>query len=78
MKTPTIKAFFESVGDKISTHILENLKTEEKVKIVLNLVQLKFDFEKKNVVISYYMVDKVYPDVKLSFRELKELLSKFQ
>ena len=72
----TIESLIMSINnsEKIKTKLLTNMKTQSKKTIVLNLVELDFHFDKKEVELIYYAVDSKYPNTKLSFEEFKKKL----
>jgi hypothetical protein len=55
---------------------LENINTCKERTVVLNLVWLEYDFNEKLVTIEYYVKDKDYPSIKLSFGDFIKLLKK--
>lgn len=74
----TISAFLskDNMSECLAQKIITNLKDKEMAKMVFNLSQLNFNFFKKEVVLTYYVMDKSYPDVILSFVELIQLLKR--
>lgn len=78
MKENSIASLNESISnsEKIKNAILENIKTNEREVIRLNLVYLTFDFSSKTVLLEYYVKDDDYPDVEMSFCDLTALLKK--
>ena len=72
----TIEAFLS--GDNMSTllaqKILRNIESCEKSEMIMNLTSLDFDFKYENVLLSYYVKDGDYPDVTLTFDELRKML----
>lgn len=78
MKENSIASLNESISnsEKIKNAILENIKTNEREVIRLNLVYLTFDFSSKTVLLEYYVEDDDYPDVEMSFSDLTALLKK--
>lgn len=72
----TIRAFQNDISSsKIKNKLLQNMQTKVNEEFVLNTVQLTFDFSKEWVEISYFIVDEQYPDVHISFEELKNILT---
>ena len=72
----TLTVFLEDdLTDKFSKLILTNLIEQQHDRIGFNLTQIEFNFEKKQAVISYFVVDDEYPDVELSFDELLKKLN---
>jgi len=78
MKENSIASLNDSISnsEKIKNAILENIKTNEREVIRLNLVYLTFDFSSKTVLLEYYVKDDDYPDVEMSFSDLTALLKK--
>ena len=44
--------------------------------MILNQVELNFDFEKENIKLVYYALDSNYPNVIVDFSELKDIINK--
>ncbi|AOR65412.1 hypothetical protein KU73_21890 [Pectobacterium wasabiae] len=76
MKKNTLISLNESIShsDKIKNLILDNIQTEGKKIIRLNLVYLTYDFSSKTVLLEYYVEDDEYPNIEMSFSELTDLL----
>ena len=77
MDLRTLKAFYDSIGSKgntINQALLDNIKSRKEKEIVLNLVQLQFNFSKNYVVIVYFIEGKKFPDKILSFEEFENIL----
>lgn len=43
--------------------------------MILNQVELYFNFEKKNIELVYYVLDSNYPNVIIDFKELKDIIN---
>ena len=78
MKENLIASLSESVSNsaKIKKLILDNIKTNEKKVIRLNLVYLTFDFSSKTILLEYYVEDDECPNIEMSFADLTALLKK--
>jgi hypothetical protein len=74
----TIEALKHDIANsqRIKEKLLSNINTESKKEIVLNLVELDFNFKDKIVELIYYVIDENYPNVKLDFTEFKNIISK--
>lgn len=59
---------------KIREKIRENIVKRNEREMILNLCQLEFDFDLKQVTVSYYVKDRMYPESILSFEQLIALL----
>ena len=72
----TVTALLESIGEstRIREKIEVNMNTGKDTTMVLNLVELHFKFESSIIQILYYAVDDNYPDVELTFSDLREVL----
>ncbi|MBC2260658.1 hypothetical protein HCB45_03515 [Listeria sp. FSL L7-0091] len=64
----------DNLSKNLAYKIVANLKSEREAKMTFNLTQLNFEFETKQVIISYYILDEEYPDKKVTFQELLDLL----
>jgi hypothetical protein len=76
MELNTLRAFYNSIKDikEINDYLLNNIKAHNEKTIVLNHVQLEYNFDKKYVIIVYFVKDKEFPDKKLSFEEFENIL----
>jgi hypothetical protein len=74
----TIEALKQDIANsqRIKDKLLSNITTESQTEIILNLVELDFDFKNKTVELIYYVVDKNYPNTKLDFAEFKNIICK--
>lgn len=61
-------------SSSVRQRIRENLVKQTSPELVLNLVQLEFDFESKRVNVTYYVEDRAFPESTLSFEDLAALL----
>ena len=72
--TETLDTFLDDTYG-LAKGIIYNLKEQKIQKMEFNMSQIFFDFDKKEVVISYYYIDPTnFPDVRLSFDELQLIL----
>ena len=73
----TIKAFKDDISNslKLREKILLNIELKTKEEMVLNQVQLNFNFEEEKVELTYYILDSNYPDVIIDFNRLKDILN---
>jgi hypothetical protein len=76
MEFNTLRAFYDSIenAEKLKKVLLKNITTHEEKTIILNLVQLEYDFDKNYITIEYYVEDKNYPNKILSFEEFEDLV----
>jgi len=74
MKTVEVFLSEGNMSTLLARKILNNVKSCEKLEMVMNLISLDFDFESKSVLLSYYVKDNDYPDVILTFDELRGML----
>jgi hypothetical protein len=74
MELNTLKAFYDSIGKKPNEILLDNIKSHKEKVIILNLVQVKYNFDENSVTIVYPCEDKEFPDKKLSFGEFENML----
>jgi len=72
----TIESLILSINNskQLKEKLLSNLKSQNKKTIILNLVELDFDFDNQEVEMIYYAVDDKYPNTKVDFLRLKEIL----
>jgi hypothetical protein len=73
----TIEALKQDIASsqRIKEKLLSNITTKNQTEIVLNLVELDFDFKDKTVELIYYVIDKNYPNTKLDFAEFENIIS---
>lgn len=73
----TLLAFLgtDNLSKRLVNRVLDNLEQPHTEEMVFNLTQVAFDFERGTASISYFVVDPDYPDVELSFPELRKLLA---
>jgi hypothetical protein len=76
MENNTLREFLSAsnLTDRIRSKLLETIKLRNRTEIVLNLFNIDFDYQKEIVLINYYVVDKKFPSVNLTFDQFKELL----
>lgn len=72
----TIESLQISINDskRLKEKLLNNLESENRRTIILNLVELEFDFSNQEVEIMYYAIDDEYPNTKLNFLKFREIL----
>ena len=72
----TIEAFKDDIHSslKLREKILLNIESKTKKEMILNQVELYFNFEKKNIELVYYVLDSNYPNVIVDFNELKDII----
>lgn len=73
----TIEAFKDDIHDslKLREKILLNIESKTEKEIILNQVELYFNFEKENIELVYYVLDRNYPNVIIDFKELKDIIN---
>lgn len=73
----TIEAFKDDIHSslKLREKILLNIESKTKKEMILNQVELYFNFEKKNIELVYYVLDSNYPNVIIDFNELKDIIN---
>ena len=72
----TFTTFIEDVGyNPLVSKILGNISTQQESEMVFNMTQILFDFAHEEVTISFFIVDNEYPDIQLSFDELRKIFS---
>ncbi|AEM20693.1 hypothetical protein Bint_0057 [Brachyspira intermedia PWS/A] len=71
----TIEAFKDDIHGslKLREKILLNIKL--KTEMILNQVELYFNFEKENIELVYFVLDSDYPNVIINFNELKDIIN---
>lgn len=74
----TIEAFKDDIHSflKLREKILLNIESKTKKEMILNQVELYFNFEKKNIELVYYVLDSNYPNVIIDFNELKDIINR--
>ena len=74
----TIEAFKDDIHSslKLREKILLNIEAKTKKEMILNQVELYFNFEKKNIKLVYYVLDSNYPNVIIDFNELKDIINR--
>ena len=74
----TIEAFKDDIHSSLilGERILLNIESRAKTEMILNQVELNFDFEKENIELVYYALDSNYPNVIVDFSELKDIINK--
>lgn len=74
--TKTLISFKEGISNsqRIRERLLKNIVSEGDREITLNLSGLDFDFNRKEVKISYYVKDNDYPDVVMKFDDFVNLV----
>ncbi|MBM6845387.1 hypothetical protein [Phocaeicola plebeius] len=74
----TIEAFKDDIHSslKLREKILLNIESKTKKEMILNQVELYFNFEKKNIELVYYVLDSNYPNVIVDFNELKDIINR--
>ena len=73
----TIEAFKDDIHSslKLREKILLNIEAKTKKEMVLNQVELYFNFEKDNIELVYFVLDSNYPNVIIDFKELKNIIN---
>ena len=73
----TIEAFKDDIHGslKLREKILLNIESKTEKEIILNQVELYFNFEKENIELVYYVLDRNYPNVIIDFKELKDIIN---
>ncbi len=74
--TKTLLIFKEGIAksQKVRERLVKNIDKQTDTEITLNLSDLDFDFNKKEVKISHYIKDGEYPDVVLKFNDFISLV----
>lgn len=72
----TLLTFKEGISNsqRVRERLIKNIDAQSDKEITLNLSDLNFDFNKKEVKISYYVKDKDFPDVTLKFNDFISLV----
>lgn len=73
----TIEAFKDDIHSslKLREKILLNIELKTKKEMILNQVELYFNFEKENIELVYFVLDSNYPNVIIDFKELKNIIN---
>ncbi|MEI0539769.1 hypothetical protein [Brachyspira pulli] len=73
----TIEAFKDDIHSslKLREKILLNIEAKTEKEMVLNQVELYFNFEKENIELVYFVLDSNYPNVIINFKELKNIIN---
>lgn len=73
----TIEAFKDDIHSslKLREKILLNIEAKTEKEMVLNQVELYFNFEKENIELAYFVLDSNYPNVIINFKELKDIIN---
>ncbi|KLI17423.1 hypothetical protein [Brachyspira hyodysenteriae] len=73
----TIEAFKDDIHGslKLREKILLNIKSKTEKEMILNQVELYFNFEKENIELIYFVLDSDYPNVIINFKELKDIIN---
>lgn len=72
----TIEALKDDISNsiKLKEKILLNLIEKTKKEMILNQVELNFNFEDENIELIYYVIDSDYPNVKIDFNQLRSIV----
>ena len=73
----TLIAFLSdsNLTKRLAKEIINNMTEKQENEMVFNLTQAEFDFTNEIVNISYFVKDFDYPEIALSFNELKNMLT---
>ena len=73
----TIEVFKDDIHGslKLREKILLNIKSKTEKEMILNQVELYFNFEKENIELVYFVLDSNYPNVIIDFNELKNIIN---
>lgn len=73
----TIEAFKDDIHSslKLREKILLNIESKTEKEMILNQVELYFNFEKENIELVYFVLDSNYPNVIIDFKELKDIIN---
>ncbi|MEI0558215.1 hypothetical protein [Brachyspira intermedia] len=73
----TIEAFKDDIHNslKLREKILLNIKSKTEKEMILNQVEIYFNFEKDNIELVYFVLDSNYPNVIIDFNELKDIIN---
>ncbi|MBV8040532.1 hypothetical protein QVO10_11640 [Bacteroides gallinaceum] len=73
----TIEAFKDDIrnSSRLREKILLNIESKTNKEMILNQVELYFNFEKNNIELTYFVLDSNYPNVTVDFNELKDIIN---
>jgi hypothetical protein len=73
----TIEAFKDDIrnSSRLREKILLNIELKTNKEMILNQVELYFNFEKNNIELTYFVLDSNYPNVTVDFNELKDIIN---
>ena len=73
----TIEAFKDDIHSslKLREKILLNIESKTEKEMILNQVELYFNFEQENIELVYFVLDSNYPNVIIDFNELKDIIN---
>ena len=73
----TIEAFKDDIrnSSRPREKILLNIESKTNKEMILNQVELYFNFEKNNIELTYFVLDSNYPNVTVDFNELKDIIN---
>ena len=73
----TIEAFKDDIHSslKLREKILLNIESKTEKEMILNQVELYFNFEKDNIELVYFVLDSNYNTVIIDFKELKNIIN---
>ena len=73
----TIEAFKDDIHSslKLREKILLNIESKTEKEMILNQVEIYFNFEKDNIELVYFILDSNYPNVIIDFNELKNIIN---
>lgn len=73
----TIEAFKDDIrnSSRLKEKILLNIELKTNKEMILNQVELCFNFKKENVELAYFVLDSNYPNVTVDFNELKDIIN---
>ena len=73
----TIEAFKDDIHSslKLREKILLNIESKTEKEMILNQVEIYFNFEKDNIELVYFVLDSNYPNVIIDFKELKDIIN---
>ncbi|MEI0495358.1 hypothetical protein R4J09_08075 [Brachyspira intermedia] len=71
----TIEAFKDDIHSSLKLREKILLNIESKTEMILNQVEIYFNFEKENIELVYFVLDSDYPNVIIDFNELKNIIN---
>ena len=73
----TIEAFKDDIrnSSRLREKTLLNIESKTNKEMILNQVELYFNFEKNNIELTYFVLDSNYPNVTVDFNELKDIIN---